>query len=126
MKLNFTNRERERERESRKNLNKASVLTLTSNSKSNLTKLFNSLFAIFLIPTLSFGAGGLDSAENLLDTVSGWLTALSAVTVTIAILIVGYKITFGGQTIRECTPIIIGAVLIASASSIAGLLLGSN
>ncbi|WP_086235765.1 TrbC/VirB2 family protein [Campylobacter devanensis] len=116
----------ERERESRKNLNKASVLTLTSNSKSNLTKLFNSLFAIFLIPTLSFGAGGLDSAENLLDTVSGWLTALSAVTVTIAILIVGYKITFGGQTIRECTPIIIGAVLIASASSIAGLLLGSN
>ncbi|TWO17853.1 TrbC/VirB2 family protein [Campylobacter lanienae] len=83
------------------------------------------MFALLVMPSLSF-AGGLSSAENLLNTVSGWLTALSAVTVTIAILVVGYKVTFGGQTIRECTPIIIGAVLIASASTIAGLMLGNN
>ncbi|MDD5786343.1 TrbC/VirB2 family protein [Campylobacter lanienae] len=122
--------ERERERESRKKLNKALENKLTSftqnsdNQKSFTTFVF-SLFALLVVPSLSF-AGGLSSAENLLNTVSGWLTALSAVTVTIAILVVGYKVTFGGQTIRECTPIIIGAVLIASASTIAGLMLGNN
>lgn len=128
LRMIFTNRERERE--SRKKLNKALENKLTSftqnsdNQKSFTTFVF-SLFALLVVPSLSF-AGGLSSAENLLNTVSGWLTALSAVTVTIAILVVGYKVTFGGQTIRECTPIIIGAVLIASASTIAGLMLGNN
>ena len=124
----FTNRERERE--SRNSLNKALENKLTSfthnlNKQKSLSNFTFTLFALLALPSLAL-AGGLSSAENLLNTVSGWLTALSAVTVTIAILVVGYKITFGGQTIRECTPIIIGAVLIASASTIAGLMLGNN
>jgi len=65
----------------------------------------------------------LTDTKALLDNVQGALKALSAVTVTIAILWVGYKVLFGGQTLRECAPIIIGAILIAGASEIAGLLI---
>ncbi|MDR0579733.1 MAG: TrbC/VirB2 family protein [Campylobacteraceae bacterium] len=67
--------------------------------------------------------GGLGSAKNLLENVKSALTALSVLTVTIAILWVGYKVLFGGQTLRECAPIIIGAILIAGASEIATLLI---
>jgi type IV secretion system protein VirB2 len=69
-------------------------------------------------------ADGFAKAETLLDKVSTGLLALSIVTVTIATLWVGYKVLFGGQTLRECGPIIIGAILIASASEIARLLVG--
>ncbi|MBR2164727.1 MAG: TrbC/VirB2 family protein, partial [Campylobacter sp.] len=105
-------------------LNKLTSFTHNLNKQKSFSNFTFTLFALLALPSLAL-AGGLSSAENLLNTVSGWLTALSAVTVTIAILVVGYKITFGGQTIRECTPIIIGAVLIASASTIAGLMLGN-
>lgn len=66
----------------------------------------------------SFAFGGLDKANTLLNNVNTALYGLAAITVTIAFLIVGYKILFGGQTIRECIPIIIGAIIIASASSL--------
>lgn len=79
---------------------------------------------LFLLPNFIFAAGGLDKAEALLDTVASWLNALSVVSVTIAILLVGYKVAFGKQTIPECVPIIIGGILIASAAQIAKLLLG--
>ncbi|MDR3178379.1 MAG: TrbC/VirB2 family protein [Campylobacteraceae bacterium] len=69
-------------------------------------------------------AGGLDNVKGLLDKVKFALTSISVVTVTIAILWVGYKVLFGGSTIRECMPIIIGAILIAGAAQIADLLVG--
>ncbi|TRR33108.1 TrbC/VirB2 family protein, partial [Salmonella enterica] len=50
------------------------------------------------------------------------LGGLSLVTVTIACLWVGYKILFGGSTLRECAPIIIGAVVIASAAEVASMM----
>ena len=77
-----------------------------------------------LIASSAFGAGGLDKANTLLEKVVEWLNYLSIAVVTIAILVVGYKVLFVGQTIRECSPIIIGAVIIASASTIASLLMG--
>ncbi|MDT3268704.1 TrbC/VirB2 family protein [Pseudomonas amygdali pv. morsprunorum] len=67
-------------------------------------------------------ADGFTKASTLLEKVSTGLLALSLVTVTIAVLWVGYKVLFGGNTLRECAPIIIGAILIASASEIARLL----
>ncbi len=50
------------------------------------------------------------------------LSGLSLVTVTIACLWVGYKVLFGGSTIRECSPIIIGAIVIASAAEVASMM----
>ncbi|TLD79014.1 TrbC/VirB2 family protein [Helicobacter trogontum] len=75
-------------------------------------------FFIFGLFHFSFAFGGLDKANTLLNNVNTALYGLAAITVTIAFLIVGYKILFGGQTIRECIPIIIGAIIIASASSL--------
>ena len=65
----------------------------------------------------------MEKAKTLLEQVAEWLRYISVATVTIAILVVGYKVLFGGQTIRECTPIIIGALIIASASEVASLLM---
>ena len=63
-------------------------------------------------------------AKTLLTRVEQGLRGLSLVTVTIAVLWVGYKVLFGGSTIQECAPIIIGAILIASAAEVAKLLVG--
>ncbi|QMS59911.1 TrbC/VirB2 family protein (plasmid) [Campylobacter fetus] len=118
--------ERERERELlNDNFSQLKTSTYSLYQKSNfLNFVLVAFIASFVfVPEFAFGAG-LDSAEKLLKQVSEWLNYLAAATVTVAILIVGYKVMFGGQTIRECTPIIIGTILIASASTIASLLLG--
>lgn len=83
----------------------------------------NKILLLMLLPNFLFSAGGLSKVNTLLETISGWLYGAAAVTVTIAILWVGYKILFGGQTLRECAPVLIGSIIIASASTIAGLLI---
>ncbi len=67
-------------------------------------------------------ADGFSKAETLLESVKSGLSGLALVTVTLAAIWVGYKILFGGSTIRECAPIIIGAIVIASASEIASMM----
>lgn len=117
--------ERERERENYK-LNSSLInpsYCVALNSKAFKIFILFFLIALVFFPDTAAAAGGLSKAKHLLETVSDWLTALAVVTVTIAILVVGYKVLFGGQTIRECTPIIIGGLLIASASEIAALLM---
>ncbi|RMR11234.1 hypothetical protein ALP90_200198 [Pseudomonas amygdali pv. ulmi] len=89
--------------------------------KIALRKTIASTLLVTSVPAL---ADGFAKAQTLLDKVSTGLLALSIVTVTIATLWVGYKVLFGGSTLRECAPIIIGAILIASASEIARLLVG--
>lgn len=69
-------------------------------------------------------ADGFSKAESLLEKVQTGLSGLSIVTVTIACLWVGYKVLFGGSTIRECSPIIIGAIVIASAAEVASMMVG--
>ena len=63
-------------------------------------------------------------AKEMLTRVEEGLRGLSLITVTIAVLWVGYKVLFGGSTIQECAPIIIGAIIIASAAEVARLLVG--
>lgn len=80
-----------------------------------------SVAAMSLVATPAF-ADGFSKAESLLETVESGLAGLALVTVTLATLWVGYKVLFGGSTIRECAPIIIGAIVIASASEIGSML----
>lgn len=63
-------------------------------------------------------------AKTMLTKVEQGLRGLSLVTITLATLWVGYKVLFGGSTIQECAPIIIGAIIIASAAEIAKMLVG--
>ena len=124
-------------------LNKSAELSLVSaNSygggatyKRNLTSfdflkisLLLTLAILIFFPTDILAApasGGLEKVNTLLENVVSWLKYAAVAVVTIAIFVVGYKVLFGGQTIRECAPIIIGAVLIASAAAIADLLVGN-
>jgi type IV secretion system protein VirB2 len=80
------------------------------------------LCSLLLFPDAAFAQ--LNTVSSTLNTVLGALRALSIVTVTLAVLYVGYKVLFGGQTFRELTPVIIGALVIAGSSEIARLLLG--
>lgn len=80
-----------------------------------------SVFATSLIATPAF-ADGFSKAETLLESVESGLSGLALITVTLATLWVGYKVLFGGSTIRECSPVIIGAIVIASASEVASMM----
>lgn len=77
----------------------------------------------FLFATPAF-ADGFSAAEGLLEQVKTGLSGLALVTVTLACLWVGYKVLFGGSTLRECSPIIIGAIIIASAAEVASMMVG--
>lgn len=61
-------------------------------------------------------------AESMFKKVQGGLIDLSRVTVVVAIIWAGYKILFGGSTLREMAPILIGAVVIGGAVEIGALL----
>lgn len=116
----------ERERERAKNSDNKYQITSAS---FNFLKFFQILLVVFaiaciLMPDMAFAAGGLAKTKKVVDTVAQWLQYLAIGIVTIAIFVVGYKVLFGGQTVRECAPILIGCAIIGGASEIASLLLG--
>jgi len=81
------------------------------------------LFAgLLLVPDIAFAQLG--TVKSTLESIQTALTAISLITVTLAILYVGYKVLFGGQSFKELSPVIIGAIVIASAAEIAKLLIG--
>ena len=82
------------------------------------------LYAVYITFLTSPAYAEFAKAKAMLTRVEEGLRGLSLVTVTIAVLWVGYKVLFGGCTTRECSPIIIGAIIIASAAEIARLLVG--
>lgn len=79
-------------------------------------------FLIALVVTTSMSMAGLEKAQELMDTVSDALTALSLATVTFAILWVGYKVLFTRAALGDMGSTILGAVIIASAAQIASML----
>ncbi|MDK4565485.1 TrbC/VirB2 family protein [Kingella kingae] len=70
------------------------------------------------------GAGGLDGIKSIFTEVMKALDSISLVVVTIAFAIAGYKVVFGGRTIQEVSPILIGGVIIGAAGYLASLTLG--
>lgn len=65
-------------------------------------------------------------ATTLMTKVKTGLIGLSTVTVILAVLWCGYKILFGGSTLREMAPILIGAVVLGGATEIGTLLTAGN
>lgn len=96
----------------------------SSKTNSRLKQLV-AFLTLSLFPNLLFAAGGtgLTKVDNFFSTVGGWLSGAGAIVMTIAIMVAGYKVMFGGQGIREVTPIVIGGILIGGSSMIAGMLL---
>ncbi|HCM9655485.1 TrbC/VirB2 family protein [Enterobacter mori] len=73
----------------------------------------------------ALAAGGFSVANNLLSQVESGLEGLAIITITIAVLWVGYKVLWNGQSLKDCSNIIIGGIIIASASEIGSLLAGA-
>ncbi|MDP8042538.1 TrbC/VirB2 family protein [Pasteurella atlantica] len=90
-----------------------------------MTKQKNLLVAnIFLLLSSESFCAGLERVNELMDKIKSALSGISIVTVTVAILVAGYKVIFGGQTFREVAPILVGGVIIGSAFQIATMLVG--
>ena len=110
-------RERERERKNR--------FLKSSSTSISYFKQFSAFLFLFFFPNFLFAAGGtgLTKVDNFFSTVNGWLSAAGVLIMTGAIMVAGYKVMFGGQAIREVTPIVLGGILIGGAAMIAGMLL---
>ncbi|MDQ1228449.1 type IV secretion system protein VirB2 [Pantoea ananatis] len=65
-------------------------------------------------------ADGFTKANSLMENVSTGLYSLAAATITVATLIVGYKVLYNKQALSDCSNIIIGGIIIASASAAGG------
>ena len=72
------------------------------------------------LPNIMLGAG-VDNVNSFMENVYDALYAAAMITVTVVIMVVAYKVLIGGQALREFVPVLIGAVLLASATEIATL-----
>jgi type IV secretion system protein VirB2/type IV secretion system protein PtlA len=68
--------------------------------------------------------GGLDKVNTFMDNILSILRGIQVVTVTIAIMYIGYQVIFKAAGIRDCFPVLIGALLIGGAAELAIFLLG--
>ncbi|MEG5544037.1 TrbC/VirB2 family protein [Klebsiella michiganensis] len=72
--------------------------------------------------TLAF-ADGFQRANTVMEKVSTGLHGLAAITITVAVIWVGYKTLWKGESLSQCTYIIIGGILIGGGSEIGALLM---
>lgn len=78
--------------------------------------------AIFTQYALAGDAGGLGNANKLFENIAVALKGVSAIILTLAVMVAGYKIMWGGSTVREVAPFIIGGIILGSAAYIASLI----
>lgn len=80
------------------------------------------LTAFSAIPAL---ADGFERANTVMEKVSTGLHGLAAITITVAVAViwVGYKTLWKGESLSQCAYIIIGGILIGGGSEIGALLM---
>jgi type IV secretion system protein VirB2 len=73
---------------------------------------------------LAGGVGGLAKGATLLNTVSTWMTTIGITIVTIALMVVGFRMVFQAAEWKDVAPVFWGGVIIGSASGIAAMFIG--
>lgn len=98
---------------------------------SKVKELISRASAYVLVPTMSvfaasptFAADGFSRANSVMEKVSTGLHGLAAITITVAVIWIGYKTLWNGESLKSCGYIIIGGILIGGGSEIAALLMG--
>ena len=81
--------------------------------------------SLMLMTEFVLADGGLGSANKLFENVAMALKGVGAIILTIAVMVAGYKVMWGGSTVRECAPVIVGGILLGSAAYVASLILES-
>jgi type IV secretion system protein VirB2 len=66
----------------------------------------------------------LQKVNELMTAVQNALTAISVTSVTIAVILTGYKMAFKGDSLGDCAPVLVGGVVIGAAIQIAQMLVG--
>lgn len=77
----------------------------------------NWLMASLLFPFMAH-AEGLGKTKSLLQKVFDEAHSLVGIVIAIAVLVVGFRVLFRGETIRDCWGVILGAGLISAAAEI--------
>lgn len=99
-------------------------ITLNFMKKNAALVMFAMLLSLaFIEPSFAVDAWN-TSVSAFADTVIAGLKGFGVVVITIAFMFAGYQIAFGGKTIMSLMPIIIGALVIGTASIFATNLLG--
>lgn len=94
-------------------------MSLLKKIKSLLSRPFASVSLLTLAtPAL---ADGFAKANELMAKISTGLHGVAAITITVAVVWVGYKVLWNGQSLKDCGNIIIGAILIISGAEFAAL-----
>ena len=91
-----------------------------------LTKEIKTTYAMALVLASNAAmaaGGGLPDVQSKFTAIRDVLQGCGVVVLTIAIMWAGYKIMFQGQTLREVAPPLLGAILFAGATGLAGLLI---
>lgn len=68
-------------------------------------------------------ADGFTRANTVMEKVSTGLHGLAAITITVAVIWVGYKTLWKGESLSQCAYIIIGGIMIGGGSEIGALLM---
>lgn len=94
-------------------------------NKKQITFNLMLLIAMLFLPNIMLGAGiSVARAESLMESVRDALFALAAISVTVVVAYVAYQVMVQGQAIQKMTPVIVGGLLIATASAIGGIFTG--
>ncbi|EBW4623566.1 TriB protein [Salmonella enterica subsp. enterica serovar Emek] len=86
-----------------------------------LTRVSPSLAALATSPAF---ADGFTRANTVGQKIATGLHGLAAITITVAVIWIGYKTLWKGESLSQCGYIIIGGILIGGGSEIAALIMG--
>lgn len=95
-------------------------MSLLKKIKSLLSRPVAAVPVLALTSSLAF-ADGFAKANELMAKVSSGLHGVAAITITVAVVWVGYKVLWNGQSLKDCGNIIIGAILIISGAEFAAM-----
>ncbi|EIO2627167.1 TrbC/VirB2 family protein [Salmonella enterica] len=96
---------------------------------SKIKELISRASAYVLAPAMSVFAtspafaDGFSRANTIMEKVSSGLHGLAAITITVAVIWIGYKTLWKGESLSQCGYIIIGGILIGGGSEIGALLM---
>lgn len=93
--------------------------------KQPVSKTLKHIYAAALVTVLATPAyAQLEKGTTMLNNVSTWLIAISAIVVTIAVMFVGFRMVFQAAQWKDVAPVFWGGVLIGGAGGIASMLVG--
>ncbi|MGD6735494.1 TrbC/VirB2 family protein (plasmid) [Photobacterium leiognathi subsp. mandapamensis] len=102
------------------------TIPCTSASSKNMNLFLFIIVAacMMLFPDMAHAAGGLDKVNAFMENIKSILSGAAIVTVTVAVMVVGYKVIFTQWDARECGKILMGGLFIGGGAEIASYLVG--